>query len=483
MDGDSVDNNNSQNTANPQNSQPNSRNPSKDGESIARTASKNSEAELISQKSKASSKSNKSKKSNSSKKSQVNSRQPSKDDHPNSSRTKSRESGAAGDASGSESGSGSDSESEDDQPAPAATNWWGLVSSLATEVSSAVVQGVKEEIAEIKEDIDTVASASVQAGKAASEYSKVAAKKLTEVSGQATEAGKEFLKTDMTEFRRVLNEETTETVNDVKHVSNIIGGAVSGWMSSVSTMVANSNLVNSNAGYYDDYDSSGIIIGKNKQKINFVSAFEARVHNLRTDTSTYCVEPEDESDYELWKETFDLDVQNTKTTISDLLVASQEVRSLYTKLVPSAVAHQVFWQRYFYKLDALERAERRRNALMERAGKSEEEDDEDLSWGGDSDEENPSKENSPRSSSKPKDQPTVQKEASQSTEQKSEQQPGQEQENSKAENSVKSDSPVIISNDKPSDKKSDENEEDWEKEFDIDMTEEQIKAALRLKIW
>ena len=153
--------------------------------------------------------------------------------------------------------------------------------------------------------------------------------------------------------------------------------------------------VNSNS-YYEDYDQSGIIIGKNKQKLTFVSAFEARVHNLRTDTSTYCVEPDDESDYELWRETFDLDSPSTKTTISDLLVASQEVRSLYTKLVPSAVAHQIFWQRYFYKLDALERAERRRTALMERAGKSEEEDDEDLSWGSDEGEE--SKEQSPRAS-------------------------------------------------------------------------------------
>merc|ERR1712131_352667 len=73
----------------------------------------------------------------------------------------------------------------------------------------------------------------------------------------------------------------------------------------------------------------------------------------------------------------------TKKTISDLLVNSQEVRSLYTKLVPSAVAHQEFWQRYFYKLDALERAERKRTALMERADRSGTEEEEDLSWGDD----------------------------------------------------------------------------------------------------
>merc|ERR1712027_105245 len=79
------------------------------------------------------------------------------------------------------------------------------------------------------------------------------------------------------------------------------------------------------------------------------------------------------------------DTPATKKTISDLLVNSQEVRSLYTKLVPSAVAHQEFWQRYFYKLDALERAERKRTALMERAERSGTEEEDDLSWG---DEEN-----------------------------------------------------------------------------------------------
>merc|ERR1712226_1017870 len=133
--------------------------------------------------------------------------------------------------------------------------------------------------------------------------------------------------------------------------------------------------------YDDDLDTQGIIIGKGKQKINFVTAYEARIHSLRTDTTTYCSEPIDSADYDLWKETFGIDTPSTKKTISDLLVNSQEVRSLYTKLVPSAVAHQEFWQRYFYKLDALERAERKRSALMERADRSGTEEEDDLSWG------------------------------------------------------------------------------------------------------
>jgi len=388
----------------------------------------------------------------------------------NKSNTKNQE--ASGSGSESEESSSDESETDPNQPQ---SSWWSVISTVATEVGAAVVAGVKEEIEEIKEDIETVASASVEAGKQLADYSSVAGEKMKVASSHAAEAGKEFLQTDLTEFGRVLGEETTETVKDVKEVSSIIGGAVTGWMGSISTMVANSNLVSS-SNYYDDYDQSGIIIGKNKQKINFVSAFEARVHNLRTDTSTYCVEPEDESDYELWRETFDLDSPSTKTTISDLLVASQEVRSLYTKLVPSAVAHQVFWQRYFYKLDALERAERRRTALMERAGKSEEEDDEDLSWGGDSDEDGGehSKEQSPRNSGL-----KVQKEKEIVVKKDLESNGNSNVVTVEKVESEKSDSPVIISNEnKKEDKPTEEQEDDWEKEFDIDMTEAEIQAAL-----
>jgi len=256
----------------------------------------------------------------------------------------------------------------------------------------------------------------------------------------------------MKEFGKVLEAETLESINDAKVVSSTVGNTLGSWMSTLSKAVA------SNAAYSSsntDGDEEGVIIGKNKSKVSFVSAFDARLHSLRTDPGTYCSEPIEKEDYDLWKETFDLDDAGTKKNISDLLVNSQEIRSLYTKLVPSAVVHQEFWQRYFYKLDSLERAERKRTLLMERAEKSGTEEEEDLSWG---DEE--------ESEEKKQETETLEETIK------------EDQENKETESKT-SDSPVIVSgNDKSAAEKQLESD-DWEKEFDIEMTEDEIKAALK----
>ena len=155
-----------------------------------------------------------------------------------------------------------------------------------------MVEGVKNEIAEIKEDIEVVTNASVSASKNIAEYSSVGLKQVTEqakvITDASKNAGTEFMKTDLTEFKKVLNEEAIETVQDVKEISSIVGGTLSGWASGIGKYVANSSIANAGSGVYED-DSEGIIIGKNNGKVNFVSAFEARLHNLRTDTATYCV--------------------------------------------------------------------------------------------------------------------------------------------------------------------------------------------------
>lgn len=54
-------------------------------------------------------------------------------------------------------------------------------------------------------------------------------------------------------------------------------------------------------------------------------------------------------DYLRWLIDFDLESDAVKAEISDLLVETPQVRSLYSKLVPEAVAHSDFWQRYYYR--------------------------------------------------------------------------------------------------------------------------------------
>lgn len=119
---------------------------------------------------------------------------------------------------------------------------------------------------------------------------------------------------------------------------------------------------------------------------------EARLNQLRISPATYCNEPEDMSDFLRWLIDFDLESDKTKAEMSDLLVETPQVRSLYSKLVPEAVTHSDFWQRYYYRLHTFNEAEMRRSRLVERAN-TEDEDEELDSWGSDTDSEADPKDN------------------------------------------------------------------------------------------
>uniref|UniRef100_A0A8C9SCF0 BSD domain containing 1 n=1 Tax=Scleropages formosus TaxID=113540 RepID=A0A8C9SCF0_SCLFO len=69
--------------------------------------------------------------------------------------------------------------------------------------------------------------------------------------------------------------------------------------------------------------------------------------------------------FDTWLSGFSL--EEKKGEISELLVSSPSIRALYTKMVPAAVSHSEFWQRYFYKVFQLDQEEARRVALKQRA--------------------------------------------------------------------------------------------------------------------
>ncbi|NXO50421.1 BSDC1 protein, partial [Aramus guarauna] len=71
---------------------------------------------------------------------------------------------------------------------------------------------------------------------------------------------------------------------------------------------------------------------------------------------------------EAWLSQFNL--EEKKGEIAELLATSPSIRALYTKMVPVAVSHSEFWQRYFYKVHRLEQDEARREALKQRAEQS-----------------------------------------------------------------------------------------------------------------
>lgn len=96
---------------------------------------------------------------------------------------------------------------------------------------------------------------------------------------------------------------------------------------------------------------------------------KARLYSLQSDPATYCNEPDGPlAQFDEWLTSWDS--EGRKAEISELLVSSPSIRALYTKMVPAAVSHSEFWQRYFYKVHQLEQEEARRDALKQRAEQS-----------------------------------------------------------------------------------------------------------------
>lgn len=106
---------------------------------------------------------------------------------------------------------------------------------------------------------------------------------------------------------------------------------------------------------------------------------EKELVELQSDPSTFCTEPNEESQYSQWKTSFLLSTKTEKITL--LLNQFPKLKESYKKFVPSVVSYEDFWERYFYRANQLEEKEMRRAALIERANKvlNEREEDE-LKW-------------------------------------------------------------------------------------------------------
>ncbi|KAF5897627.1 BSD domain-containing protein 1 isoform X1, partial [Clarias magur] len=182
----------------------------------------------------------------------------------------------------------------------------------------------------------------------------------------------EFIKRDLTEFSTVVQHDTAcsivATANAVKSKLAVEGSSettekVKKSLSNILGVITDTlapppdktidcdviTLVATPAGTTEVYDST-----------------KARLYTLQADPATYCNEPDGPLEqFDTWLSTFSL--EEMKPEISELLVSSPSIRALYTKMVPAAVAHSEFWQRYFYKVFQLDQEEARRVALKRRA--------------------------------------------------------------------------------------------------------------------
>ncbi|XP_026114533.1 BSD domain-containing protein 1-like [Carassius auratus] len=182
----------------------------------------------------------------------------------------------------------------------------------------------------------------------------------------------EFIKRDLSEFSNVVQHDTAcsvvATANAIKTklavegsseatekvkkgISNILGVITDTLVPAPDKTIDCDviTLVATPAGTTEVYDSS-----------------KARLYSLQADPATYCNEPDGPpQQFDAWLSSFKS--EERKAEISELLVNSPAIRALYTKMVPAAVAHSEFWQRYFYKVFQLEQEEARRVALKQRA--------------------------------------------------------------------------------------------------------------------
>ncbi|NXH82970.1 BSDC1 protein, partial [Edolisoma coerulescens] len=196
------------------------------------------------------------------------------------------------------------------------------------------------------------------------------------VSLQSTEA-LEFMKRDLAEFTQVVQHDTACTIAATASVvkdklartegssgaTEKVRKGLSDFLGVISDTFAPSpdktidcdviTLMATPSGTTEPYDSA-----------------KARLYSLQSDPATYCNEP-DAGPAELleaWLAQFSL--EEKKGEIAELLATSPSIRALYTKMVPVAVSHSEFWQRYFYKVHRLEQDEARREALKQRAEQS-----------------------------------------------------------------------------------------------------------------
>ncbi|XP_042741175.1 BSD domain-containing protein 1 [Lagopus leucura] len=194
------------------------------------------------------------------------------------------------------------------------------------------------------------------------------------VKEKSTEA-LEFMKRDLAEFTQVVQHDTACTIaatasvvkdklarTEASGATEKVRKGISDFLGVISDTFAPSpdktidcdviTLMATPTGTTEPYDSA-----------------KARLYSLQSDPATYCNEPDGPAELlEAWLSQFSL--EEKKGEITELLATSPSIRALYTKMVPAAVSHLEFWQRYFYKVHRLEQDEVRREALKQRAEQS-----------------------------------------------------------------------------------------------------------------
>uniref|UniRef100_G3MKG6 BSD domain-containing protein n=1 Tax=Amblyomma maculatum TaxID=34609 RepID=G3MKG6_AMBMU len=168
----------------------------------------------------------------------------------------------------------------------------------------------------------------------------------------------EFFKRDLTEFSSTVQQDTAQAVSSTaafvrdklkldgeNSVTTKAKEGLTSLIGSISEALSPT---------WDPADDELSVIHDNE--VHPVDRWQACLHSILVDRNTYCHEPDSPPEvYENWLETFILN--DHKEEIAEILLNHAEVQGLYDELVPGAVSHEEFWQRYFFRAFQLWQAE------------------------------------------------------------------------------------------------------------------------------
>ena len=180
----------------------------------------------------------------------------------------------------------------------------------------------------------------------------------------------ETMKKDFNEF--------TETMkHDMNELSHQLQAGEKPFLECVTT-IATLSRSSSNTNSSNRQESNQHVLIQAPRSV--FDRLQIEIEKLQNSQETFLNDPCDShtEEFKKFNETFNPDSQ--KGAISDLLIGNEKMRAIYTQLVPSIITNELFWSRYFFKVQLAEQENEKRNKLLAKAAHSEIKSEENITW-------------------------------------------------------------------------------------------------------
>uniref|UniRef100_A0A915IMT5 BSD domain-containing protein n=1 Tax=Romanomermis culicivorax TaxID=13658 RepID=A0A915IMT5_ROMCU len=163
----------------------------------------------------------------------------------------------------------------------------------------------------------------------------------------------DLVKRDLAEFSETVGQQAAATLGAVvpenlNQAPHVLGSKASQWMKNFAQTVNDAVLKMGDTA--DDDDQQTIVASDFEKKSNFSNR---KLSEIQSEPETFLHEPTGAPElFEDWLDHFDVDAK--KQEIKLALDESAALRDNLVKLVPSQIAWNLFWARYFYKVHQMD---------------------------------------------------------------------------------------------------------------------------------